>query len=53
MNMVYDQMAGQAGKTAIPADMLGRLIRLAHPDKHGNSTAANEETSWLLKQRRG
>jgi chromosome segregation ATPase len=52
MNMVYEQMAGQSGKTAIPADMLGRLIRLAHPDKHGNSTAATEATQWLLKQRK-
>lgn len=51
-DMLYEQMAGQSGKTAIPQDMLGRLIRLAHPDKHGNSTAATEATQWLLKQRK-
>jgi hypothetical protein len=38
---------------AIAPDMLSRLIRLAHPDKHGNSPASNEVTSWLLAQRTG
>jgi hypothetical protein len=36
---------------AIPADMLARLIRLCHPDKHGNSEAANQATAYLLAQR--
>lgn len=36
---------------AIAPDMLARLIRLCHPDKHGNSQAANEATAWLLSQR--
>jgi hypothetical protein len=31
--------------------MLARLIRLCHPDKHGNSEAANTATQWLLAQR--
>lgn len=35
----------------IAPDMLSRLIRLCHPDKHGNSEAANEATAWLLAQR--
>lgn len=37
---------------AIPATMLRRLLQLAHPDRHGNSRAANEATAWLLDQRR-
>lgn len=36
----------------IPPEMLARLIRLTHPDKHGNSPAANEATQWLLQQRK-
>jgi len=27
------------------------LIRLCHPDKHGNSESANRVTSWILKER--
>ncbi len=29
-------------------DQLPRLIQLAHPDRHGNSEAANAATVWLL-----
>ena len=36
----------------IPADILQRLIRLCHPDKHRSSQAATEATQWLLRQRR-
>ena len=32
--------------------LLGGLIRLAHPDKHGNSKLSNEATAWLLEKRR-
>ena len=32
-------------------EMLPRLLRLAHPDRHGNSQMANIATVWLLKQR--
>ena len=32
--------------------MLIRIIRLAHPDRHGNSEEANDVTRWLLEQRR-
>ena len=35
----------------IPPDTLRALIRLAHPDKHGGSQAANDATAWLLSQR--
>ncbi|MBL8423289.1 MAG: hypothetical protein JNK06_07325 [Candidatus Accumulibacter phosphatis] len=35
----------------IEPDMLARLIRLCHPDKHGNSEVANTATQWLLAQR--
>lgn len=37
----------------IPADMLARLIRLCHPDRHNGSDAANAATAWLLEQRSG
>jgi len=36
----------------IPPDMLARLIRLCHPDRHQGSEAANVATAWLLAQRR-
>ena len=36
----------------MPDGMLSRLIRLAHPDRHGNSQAANVATQWLLSLRR-
>lgn len=38
-------------RSAIPADVLKKLLHLAHPDKHGGSKIANEATQWLLKQR--
>lgn len=37
--------------SAISIDMLNRLIRLSHPDKHGGSESANQVTAWLLAQR--
>lgn len=42
----------QSEPASIPADMLGRLIRLCHPDRHGNSEASNQTTAWLLERRR-
>ena len=33
-------------------EKLPSLIRLCHPDKHGNSEAANEVTKWLLEVRK-
>ena len=38
--------------SGIPPEMLPRLIQLCHPDRHGNSEAANTATVWLLGQRR-
>jgi hypothetical protein len=35
----------------IPDDMLARLIRLVHPDRHENSAQSNQVTAWLLLQR--
>ena len=32
--------------------MLMRLIKLAHPDRHGGSQEANDVTRWLLEERR-
>jgi len=37
--------------TPIPDDMLMRLIRLCHPDRHGNNEASNMATQWLLSVR--
>jgi hypothetical protein len=34
-------------------DMLSRLVRLCHPDRHGNSEASNKATAWLLARREG
>lgn len=42
----------QPAPASIPADMLGRLIRLCHPDRHGNSEPSNQATAWLLERRR-
>ena len=38
-------------QTTIEPDMLGRLIRLCHPDQHGGSESSVKATQWLLKQR--
>lgn len=35
----------------LPPDMLARLIRLCHPDKHNGSEAATVATQWLLARR--
>ncbi|HRQ59587.1 MAG TPA: hypothetical protein PLN31_19395 [Azoarcus taiwanensis] len=42
----------QRGSEPIPDDMLARLIRLCHPDRHDGSDAANKATAWLLAQRK-
>ncbi len=36
---------------SIPPEQWRRLVQLAHPDRHGNSTAAVEATRWLLENR--
>lgn len=40
-----------AAPPVIPADLLAKMIRLCHPDRHSNSAASNEVTRWLLEQR--
>lgn len=41
----------QAKPEGIPPEMLRRLVRLCHPDRHSQSEAANQATAWLLAQR--
>jgi hypothetical protein len=41
----------QVSAPPFDADMLGRLIRLCHPDRHNNSEASNLATQYLLKLR--
>ncbi|MCF7995192.1 MAG: hypothetical protein K9L32_00375 [Chromatiaceae bacterium] len=36
----------------IPPELIPKLIRLCHPDRHDGSAIANEVTTWLLQQRR-
>lgn len=40
-------------RAVVPAEMLPRLIRLCHPDRHGNSEASTIATQWLLSLRPG
>lgn len=40
------------GADEFKEEMLPRLIQLCHPDKHGNSEAANRVTQWLLRARK-
>ncbi len=47
----YQLAIAKPAASAIPPDILKALIRLAHPDKHGNSQAANHVTACLLDQR--
>lgn len=37
--------------TAIPPDMLKRLIQLCHPDKHNGKKSAQDATTWLISQK--
>ena len=43
-------LTSQSQQTIEP-DMLARLIRLCHPDKHDNSEMSTKATAWLLEQR--
>jgi hypothetical protein len=42
----------KASRSEIDQDMLNTLIRLTHPDKHGNSEASTRATKFLLKMRK-
>jgi hypothetical protein len=45
----FDLLNIYCGQPApLPPEMLRRLIQLCHPDKHGDSQAANTATVWLL-----
>lgn len=46
-----EQFSQSLIKAPIPPDRLKALVQLCHPDKHGNSQAANDATAWLLAQR--
>jgi hypothetical protein len=37
---------------ALTQDQIRQLIRLTHPDRHGNSELSNEMTRWLLSLRK-
>jgi hypothetical protein len=45
------EMLTREQEVEIPGDLLPRLIRLCHPDRHGNSESSNRATAWLLAQR--
>jgi hypothetical protein len=51
MNLEQWWQAVLANGAPIPPDILQSMIRLCHPDRHGNSEAANKATAWLLQQR--
>lgn len=40
-----------SAEAVIAPQMLARLVRLCHPDRHNNSPASNEATAWLLGRR--
>jgi hypothetical protein len=48
---LLSQMLAERKAAAIEPEMLSRLIRLCHSDKHGNSEASNVATAFLLAQR--
>lgn len=51
----YARPSSAPEPTALETDLFDRLpqlISLAYPDKHGNSRASNEMTSWLLGLRK-
>jgi len=52
-----DKTAPTARYAVTPASidqaMLRRLVQLCHPDRHGNSEAANIATRWLLELKHG
>lgn len=38
--------------SALTQEQIRQLIRLTHPDRHGNSELSNEMTKWLLSLRK-
>lgn len=52
LRVLARELDGQRAKPeGIPPDMLRRLVRLCHPDRHDGSESANQATAWLLAQR--
>lgn len=47
----YAMLSRSGARSAIPPDMLRRLLWLCHPDRHGDNDAATVTTAWLLAQR--
>jgi hypothetical protein len=47
----FETLTKAQQEVEIPGAMLPRLIRLCHPDRHGNSESSNKVTAWLLAQR--
>ncbi|MCB1771731.1 MAG: hypothetical protein KDJ31_18845 [Candidatus Competibacteraceae bacterium] len=53
MDRYYKALATRASRrSVIPPGILRRLLWLCHPDRHGDSEAANTATVWLLSQRK-
>ena len=50
--MLRRQVARLEARAGIPSEVLARLIRLCHPDRHQGSEAATKATQWLLSQRK-
>lgn len=46
------QVARLEARAGIPPEVLARLIRLCHPDRHQGSEAATKATQWLLSRRK-
>jgi len=51
LDMKRLELAMRPQERVIPADQWRRLVQLCHPDRHGNSQAANEATRWLMENR--
>ena len=59
VSRIYDAWRASIGTkpskpeaASVPDELLGKMIRLCHPDKHRGSDAATEVTQWLLEQRK-
>jgi len=47
-----DAKSKEANTAILDAQLIDRLIRLCHPDKHGNSEVSNQVTQKLLAMRK-
>ncbi|HPF57814.1 MAG TPA: hypothetical protein P5149_03190 [Candidatus Competibacteraceae bacterium] len=53
MERYFKALAARSSRRPmIPPGILRRLLWLCHPDRHGDSEAANTATAWLLSQRK-